>query len=206
MSTCDERPLAELRFANHILDEAERTQVEAQVRELLQDTVEVAQNLIDQGCVGLYDHFAETVGMNAAAIKTVRFILTNIGGSGTGLPCHVPPNEFCLIHNCVGGRELGQKWPVPQHRGMTRDLTEEEKKNSLAVRIFTEQQAAKELETHFQAKNEEKEKALSATHSSTLDSFYEDLWEQLAERSDLDPRTVAFCKTLRDLELHSPKK
>ena len=35
----------------------------------------------------------------------------NMGGSGCGLPCYVPPDRFCMVHNTIGVDGQSQRNP-----------------------------------------------------------------------------------------------
>lgn len=155
MADRDLRPLSELRFANHILDDVQepraREMVEASIKNTLEHCgVVVAQDIIDLGCTGFFKQSAKYIDDPLIVLAMVQHILQNIGGAGTGLPCYVSPNKFCLVHNCVGALEPGQTGSVA-HKGMVRDLTDEECKHARTVQAVAEQHAVDELKENFAA-------------------------------------------------------
>jgi hypothetical protein len=162
MSTRDERALAELRFANHILDDAERAIKESDVRRVLGFCdVTVAQDIIDLGCTGVLSallayHAVYANDWLKIALQQTQGILENIGGSGTGLPCYVSPQHFCLIHNCVGALEPGQTG-LDAHPGMIRDLIADEALHAKAMGALADQHAVEGLQEHFKAEVEKED-------------------------------------------------
>ena len=121
-------------------EKAERVQ-----KLLMNHGVQRAQEIIDNGCTGLFRlflpsdeegpigfasgiHSSLQEGKEETAIETVRFVRENMGGARVSLPCYVGPDRYCLIHQTIGGLQFGQKaLHADQVRYISRDLTPEEK-------------------------------------------------------------------------------
>ena len=131
----DERPLAEIAFDC------------SEMRELFAICgVVVAQDIIDLGCTGLVQHLRtlpvypdrllSIVGRDRSAPHWLSLAMLTQGrmsGSICGLPCYVPKDRFCLVHNTIGGLQTTGNVDGPQatHHPealplMSRELTPEE--------------------------------------------------------------------------------
>jgi hypothetical protein len=129
----DERPLAEIRFAQdtHVLS---REAVQLEVCSVLQEAgVRIAQDIIELGCTGLVLRL-QTAGKRSG-VEAAIFVREHMAGSICGLPCYVPPDCFCLVHNTVGALQLQGNADGPQlarhPEGIplcSRELTEDERK------------------------------------------------------------------------------
>jgi hypothetical protein len=133
----DTRPLAEIEFAIDVQDPAAREMAAGNVRAILRRCgVAHAQDIVDLGCTGLFSKLCGSAPDPAFAVVAadslvlVQRVRANMGGSLVGLPCYVPPDRFCLIHNTIGGLsvEKGQasRYPevIPQ---VSRDLSPQER-------------------------------------------------------------------------------
>jgi len=58
-----------------------------------------AQDVIDLGCTGFF----------ASGLKPDEIKLLRQGLTGVGLPCYVPLDRYCLIHETIGGLQKGQR-------------------------------------------------------------------------------------------------
>jgi hypothetical protein len=100
--------------------EAKQAEWAKRVRAYLADAgCTTAQAILDAGCTGLH--------LAGLEIPTLRDLRAALGGTGIGLPCYVPPNRFCLVHNTVGGLQDGQAARhTAAYTGITRELTPQE--------------------------------------------------------------------------------
>jgi hypothetical protein len=138
----DERPLAEINFAMDESDPATRERVQAETRIAFSLVgVKVAQDIVDLGCTGL----AGKMGLRGAQV-----LRKNMSGSICGLPCYVPPDRFCLIHNTIGGLQLQgnvdgvQQNPHPEGVALcSRELNDEEKKHAAVMQSKIDEHARK---------------------------------------------------------------
>jgi hypothetical protein len=155
MTERDERPLSEIQFA---LGDPNAGSKATTVREILQDCgVKVAQDLIDLGCTGLIVKLDELL-LAEGGIAEAQFVRANMGGSICGLPCYVPSDRFCLVHNTVGGLQSTGNKDGPQRnphpRGLarcSRELTADERAKISGVQDFITHEGAKEAMAHFGA-------------------------------------------------------
>ncbi len=105
----------------------EQEQEQAWVREYLAKSGCVyARDIETLGCTGvakLAQHGAPEV-----AIAVGTRLRLGLGGGGVGLPCFVPPNLFCLVHNTIGGLQDHQKQLHSEMVGaISRELTPQER-------------------------------------------------------------------------------
>lgn len=127
----DERPLAEMAFAIDA-PETERATRDATLRKVFADCgVKVANDIALLGCTGLYGSMIEKLGMQeGTALEQGMFVRKNMAGSGVGLPCYVPPDRYCLVHDTIGGLQV-QKRQKAQHEvwvdRITRPLSDAER-------------------------------------------------------------------------------
>jgi len=138
--TRDERPLEQIQFAIDELDVEKRAVICSRVRLLLWDRahVRIAHNITQLGCTGLVLKLARPTGIEGDAHNAVaeaQYIRSHMDGSLCGLPCYVPPNRFCLVHNGIGALQLignvdgPQRNPHPEGVALcSRELTEDERK------------------------------------------------------------------------------
>ena len=136
----DERPLAEIRFGQDGRGSA--LAIEAAIRGYFEQVgVKVGQDIIDLGCTGLVSKLRET-GTLAIAItlNTAQYIRRNMSGSICGLPCYVPRDRFCLVHDTIGGLQAAGNMDGPQaprHSEalplMSRELTEDERRTVAGI-------------------------------------------------------------------------
>jgi hypothetical protein len=148
----DERPLDQIQFAIDELDLVKRAQICEAVRTTLATVagVTVAQDIVDLGCTGLVLAFSR--GSTAVtAIGSAQYIRANMGGSLCGLPCYVPPDRFCLVHNGIGSLQTkgnldgAQVNPHPEGLALcSRELTEIERKYAMGVDALIDANAAHE--------------------------------------------------------------
>ena len=145
----DERPLAEIQFAGDWHDPEIRHAACEIVRSALASAgVAVAQDIVDLGCTGLIARLPVSIegGREVAA----RFVRANMAGSICGLPCYVPPDRFCLVHNTIGALQLvgnvdgPQRNPHPEGVALcSRELTDEERKQAGIMAAAIDEHARK---------------------------------------------------------------
>lgn len=136
----DERPLDQIQFAADVGDPEIRWRRCLIVRSQFRGFgVKTAQDIVDLGCTGLGLKIAEQRS-NDKVLQVARFIREHMAGSICGLPCYVPPDRFCLVHNTIGGLQLQgnvdgvQQNPHPEGVALcSRELTDEEKKHAAVV-------------------------------------------------------------------------
>jgi hypothetical protein len=110
MKERDDRPLSEIQFALDVHDPVERERISVQIRGMLAlQGVKVGQDIIEKGCTGLVQPATAWL-----TIEEAKFVRQNMAGSICGLPCYVPPNRFCLVHDCVGALQLMGNADGPQ--------------------------------------------------------------------------------------------
>jgi hypothetical protein len=142
----DERPLAEIQFAMEVQGLDTRANASQAVRAAFAICgVKVAQDIIELGCTGLVlqlRHDAATglqspgdLEWTRKAVQTATFVRQHMAGSICGLPCYVPPDRFCLVHNIPGALQLHGNMDGPQlarhPEGIplcSRGLTDDERK------------------------------------------------------------------------------
>jgi len=82
--------------------------------------VKLARDIELLGCTG-----AAAAGLSIEEISELRI---GLAGGGTGLPCFVDINRFCLAHNTIGGLQDGQEQRHRDHvEAVSRALTREER-------------------------------------------------------------------------------
>jgi hypothetical protein len=120
----DERPLDEIQFAIDAPEDERSLVAEETQRVFRLAGVKVAQDIIDLGCTGL---------TLATSLSDAQRIMPYMSGSICGLPCYVPPDRFCLVHNTIGALQIrGNVDGAQQVRHpegvllCSRELTEEE--------------------------------------------------------------------------------
>lgn len=158
----DTRPLGEIRFAADLpaSDGATREGVEANVRDFLHRVgVGVGQDIIDMGCTGLVQSLCNLLVSEGGspdecrgrALNAAKFIRRNMAGSICGLPCYVPRDRYCLVHDTIGGLQIAGNFDGPQAQrhpealpAMSRELTEDERAKVLGInaKISAEARAA----------------------------------------------------------------
>ena len=91
------------------------------VRELLRTLgVKTAHDIELLGCTG-----AKAQGLSIEQIAALRL---SLAGGGTGLPCFVGIDRFCLGHNTIGGLQVEQEQRHPEFvEAVSRELTKEER-------------------------------------------------------------------------------
>lgn len=98
----------------------------------------IAEDIVALGCTGLVHKITTCppfeLWTRLGSINTARFFRLGIGGSGVGLPCYVPPDRYCLVHEVSGGLQDGQE---PHHleavESISRSLTAQEATQSALV-------------------------------------------------------------------------
>jgi hypothetical protein len=146
--------LGEIRFAADLpaSDGASREGVEANIRDFLHRVgVGVGQDIIDMGCTGivqgLYNLLAKEdesryspEECRGRALNTASVIRRNMAGSVCGLPCYVPRDRYCLVHDTIGGLQLTGNFDGPQAQRhpealpfMSRELTEDERRKVAGI-------------------------------------------------------------------------
>jgi hypothetical protein len=144
----DERPLDEIQFAIDGLSQ-DREVDTGRIRDLLRFIgVSIAQDIIDLGCTGLTEAIQDRNGqpgrcvwmLGKTAIEIATWVRERMAGSICGLPCYVPPNRYCLVHDTIGALQLdGNLDGIQQVRHpegislCSRELTDEECKQYGAV-------------------------------------------------------------------------
>jgi hypothetical protein len=145
----DTRPLGEIRFAADLpaSDGVSREAVEANIRDLLHRIgVDVEQDIIDMGCTGLVQGLCSLAAnelpeeYRGLALNAASFIRRHMAGSVCGLPCYVPRDRYCLVHDTIGGLQLAGNFDGPQAQRhpealpfMSRELTEEERRKVAGI-------------------------------------------------------------------------
>lgn len=126
MDWSDKRPLEQLSFAVDA-PEPERESIAARVRELLAGVgVVVADDIDAIGCTGLV--------ANGLTVPLAQYVRQNIGGSAHPIPCFVPPDRFCFVHDVIGGLQEGQAPQfVDKILDISRPLTTEESRRSSLI-------------------------------------------------------------------------
>jgi len=109
----------------------------------------IADDITKLGCTGLAAHVEKVVAFIAqlpvlpVPFDTVqdrlvtawgRFLRLGLAGGGVGLPCFVPPDRYCLVHDTIGGLQDGQQ----QHHvelvdAVSRELTAAERASTAMV-------------------------------------------------------------------------
>jgi hypothetical protein len=98
MDWSDKRLVDEIPFA---MGNSEQERAQADVRDTFKKAGCVTgDDIALVGCTGL-----AALGYDVTHITWIR---KNMGGSGIGLTCFVPPTRFCFVHNTIGGLEDGQ--------------------------------------------------------------------------------------------------
>lgn len=162
----DERPLAEIRFAQDCND----PEVEQTVRAKLKKAGVVwAYDIIDMGCTGLAKEIRSN--LQAASVQTgvackgptfteetlkgavcaeACYIREHMSGSICGLPCYVPRDRYCLVHDTIGGLQAAGNLDGPQAARhsealsyMSRELTEDERQKVFGVEKKINEEARK---------------------------------------------------------------
>jgi hypothetical protein len=138
---CDERPLAEIRFAQDA-PKGGTMDVETAIRVYFERVgVKVGQDIIDLGCTGLVVKLRETsTVVIAITLNTAQYIRRNMSGSICGLPCYVPRDRFCFVHDTIGGLQVAGNMDGPQAPRhpealplMSRELTEDERRTVAGI-------------------------------------------------------------------------
>ncbi len=142
----DERTLDEIQFA---LDTPEAVRMAAllETRAVFREAgAETAQDIVDLGCTGLAVRLHRTPGW----LRRIQDARANMGGSLCGLPCYVPPDRFCLVHNTIGGLQQHgntdgrQETRHPEGLALcSRELTDEEKKHAGLIKYGIEEMGRK---------------------------------------------------------------
>ena len=138
--------MAEIRFAQDIFDPRAREAHEKAIRSTFAACgLFTGQDIIDSGCIGLYTGIG--VGMPGTdAIAQARFVREHMSGSVCGLPCYVPPDRFCLIHNTVGGLQKGQTVHSEQSlAACSRPLTNDEAEKCAHLAGLVDKEGADDL-------------------------------------------------------------
>lgn len=146
MTERDERPLAEIRFAQ----DKDTPGTEETVRAVFALVgVKVAQDIIDLGCTGL---------CCKTTLADAQLLRQSMAGSICGLPCYVPRDRFCLVHNTIGGlqatgnKDGSQMNPHPEGLALcSRELTVVERATLSGVEAFISNEGLKEAAEHFGA-------------------------------------------------------
>lgn len=133
MKDRDARPLAEIRFARG---------AEEQIRIVLEAVgVVTGQDIVEMGCTGLFERVQAFVGdIVEARLGAAQYIRRRMSGSICGLPCYVPRDRYCLVHDTIGGLQAAGNLDGTQaiHHPealsyMSRELTEEEHRKVFGV-------------------------------------------------------------------------
>lgn len=159
----DTRPLGEIHFAADLPDYSlERASIETKIRDFLHRIgVGVGQDIIDLGCTGLVHALANLAAgedepcspeeCTKRALDVAGFIRRNMAGSICGLPCYVPRDRYCLVHDTIGGLQREGNFDGPQAQRypealpfMSRELTEEEQRkvSGITAKLSAEARAA----------------------------------------------------------------
>lgn len=118
------------------------------------------------GCTG-----CASFGVDHVDIKFLRLALA---GSGVGLPCFVPENRYCLVHEVSGGLQKGQEQRHTEFIDkVTRPLTSEEIAHDKLV------SAARQSEREHGAH--------SLLHGHTLPRGWEEAASELLHDTEIDP-------------------
>lgn len=115
MKDRDERPLSEIEFARHGANHD--LELQTRIREMFKLCgVISAQDIIKIGCTGLVVglEVAQNFSAFSNTLQSARLICENMAGSICGLPCYVPNDRFCLVHNTIGGFQASGNLDGPQ--------------------------------------------------------------------------------------------
>lgn len=96
----DSRSINDMPFGTEF-PESKRDEIRTWTREILTlCAVSTADDIARLGCTGAYE-----AGISIENTAKLRLAL---GGGGVGLPCFVPIDRYCLVHETIGGLEPGQ--------------------------------------------------------------------------------------------------
>lgn len=154
----DNRSIEIIPFAQDFTDPIAREEALLRIRQMfIEAGTLTAQAIIEHGCTGLVgrltpkDPRTPFVPARAPLVR-VAFAREHMAGAGFGIPCYVPPDRFCLVHNTIGGLQDRQ---VARHSEflnlVSRELTPEEAKHAAAVGALIKQTGAKEAKKRFGA-------------------------------------------------------
>jgi len=145
----DRRPIDTMPFGSDT-PETSRTETVTIVRGILTACgCTVADDITKLGCTGLAAHVEKVVAylatlpvlpvpfatdQNELATAWGRFLRLGLAGGGVGLPCFVPPDRYCLIHDTIGGLQDGQEQHHAEFVGdVSRELTPAERAKTAMV-------------------------------------------------------------------------
>lgn len=99
------------------------------LRELLDAAgCKIAEDVVALGCTGFVHKLRNDKLVLEALIAQVQHVRLGLGGSGVGLPCYVPPNRYCLVHQVSGGLQDRQEQKYPEEvEAISRELTAAER-------------------------------------------------------------------------------
>ena len=119
----DKRALSEMPFGEGAPD---REDLADRVREMLDaNGVRIADDINRLGCTG-------AVALHS--VEDAQMLRMGLAGGGVGLPCFVPSDRFCLVHNTIGGLETGQKQYHEENVDrISRELTAQEQGRVILV-------------------------------------------------------------------------
>jgi hypothetical protein len=110
-----------------------------------------ARDVIGLGCTGLAFARADSMPLEKVIAELI-FARSHMAGAGFGIPCYVPPTQFCLIHNTIGGLQPNQ---VPRHpEGLnfcSRALTREEQRHAAGMQALINEEGADKVKKLFGA-------------------------------------------------------
>lgn len=157
----------------------------AAVRRIFLDRgARTAQDVIDLGCTGLV---GAPVDMSIpdehrllykenSPVAQIAFARGRMAGAGFGIPCYVPPTQFCFVHNTVGGLQPNQAGRHPEGLNLcSRPLTLEEQGHTADVQALINKEGAAKTKLLFGAERVEPEtpKMLTVEDSRALNQYLE---------------------------------
>jgi hypothetical protein len=181
----DERPIGEIHFAQDVAPMG--GDIEAAIRvDFLACGCKVGQDIIDLGCTGLALKLQEQAVLahregfggssppsTESIVQAAEYIRKNMAGSVCGLPCYVPRDRFCLVHNTVGGLQVSGNFDGPQPSRhpealsfMSRELTEEEQKKVAGINAKLAADAKEKALAEYGAEEIEDEATLDSAISA----------------------------------------
>jgi hypothetical protein len=119
----EDKPISEIPFG---IESKEPEAVQTSVRGILRFVgATYGRDITALGCTGLMVAL-KNQGMSSY-FEQAKFVRSHMDGSGLGLPCYVPGNLYCLVHNTIGGLLVGQESQHPEGIALcSRELTEAE--------------------------------------------------------------------------------
>lgn len=169
----EDKPISEIPFAR----ESKTPDVDQQlVRDYLGIAgANIGSDIGDFGCTGLILNLKNKGVVDY--LTWAKFVRSHMDGSGLGLPCYVPPSQFCLVHNTIGGLQKDQEGRHLEGLQLcTRELTSEERAHVEGISAAVEQAGLEEMKKRFGAEKAETESETSTISIPSPVSGMEYIW------------------------------